>query len=327
MVSFTFWGLIIVLSMVTTVGLVLAYNALLPHLPIPSDSVPKTYWVLLPVAFVLSMATFYILPQPRGMVSWLFDTSPTVTGNPGIPGSPNMDLPSLSGSVPTATPTKTPTRTPTATSSRHNAASDSVQLASPPTATPTPTPSRTPTATPTSSPTPTVTFTPTSPALVCGKSARGEFANVWLSYKNRLGCPIQETPISSSQTVFVEQPFSQGHMFYFESGPVRFVIVKYGIGSSGTWQSFNDNWDGRNDNHCIEAQEIQPRIVRGFNLIWCTHLEIREPLGWPTDVEKDLNLELSQGFENGFLVRDSDGYTNRLVYMFFNDGTYQRVPY
>jgi hypothetical protein len=141
-----------------------------------------------------------------------------------------------------------------------------------------------------------------------------------------LGCPIQDKPLTNNQIIFVEQPFSNGHMFYFESG-VKFVIVKYGTGDSGTWQSFDDQWDGRTENHCLEAQNIQPRIVRGFNLVWCNHSAIREPLGWPLDVEKDLNLELAQGFTNGFIIRDSDGFTNRKVYLFFNDDTYLRVPY
>ncbi|MCB0209256.1 MAG: hypothetical protein KDJ52_07995 [Anaerolineae bacterium] len=127
--------------------------------------------------------------------------------------------------------------------------------------------------------------------------------------------------------VFVEQPFSNGHMFYFESGEVKFVIVKYGLGNAGDWRRFNDTWDGKNDNYCLEAQNIQPRIVRGFNFIWCQNPEIRDPLGWPTDVERDLNLELAQGFEKGFIIRDSDGATNRRVYLFFNDDTYERVPY
>jgi hypothetical protein len=220
------------------------------------------------------------------------------------------------------------TRTPTSTST----------LTSTPTLTPTPTmtplPTNTPTrtSTPTSTPTPSITPTPTATSIptptpfTCDKDPRGEFANVWQSYKHRLGCPIQETPLTNSQIVFVEQPFSDGHMFYFESG-IKLIIVKYGTGTSGTWQSFDDKWDGRNENHCVEAQDIQPKIVRGFNLIWCTHPEIREPLGWPLDVERDLNLELAQGFENGFIIRDSDGYTRGMVYIFFNDGTYERVRY
>jgi len=105
------------------------------------------------------------------------------------------------------------------------------------------------------------------------------------------------------------------------------VIVKYGTGNNGLWQDFDDIWDGQNENHCVEAQDIQPRIVRGFNLIWCTHPEIREPLGWPLDIERDLDLELAQGFENGFIIRDSDGASRRLAYIFFLDGTYIREQY
>lgn len=221
-----------------------------------------------------------------------------------------------STSTATLTPTTTPTPTPSLTST----------LTPTPTNTPTETATPTITPTPSATPTPSITPTPTATTLACSKNAHGEFARVWQAFKNRLGCPIQETPLSNSQITFVEQPFSNGHMFYFESG-VKFVIVKYGIGNKGTWQSFDDTWDGRNDNHCLEAQDIQPKIVRGFNLIWCKYPDIRDPLGWPLDIERDLNLELAQGFENGFIIRDSDGFSKGLVYIFFNNGTYERVPY
>jgi len=221
--------------------------------------------------------------------------------------SPETESPSipLSTGHPTRTPTLGPTRTPI----------------------PTPRPTRTPTPTRRPTRTPTPTPTPAQPQFVCSKSARGEFSGVWQHYGARLGCPIQQNPIPNSEIVLVEQPFSNGHMFYFESGSMKFVIVKYGTGTEGSWRWFDDQWDGRNDNHCFEAQEIEPRIVRGFNLIWCTYPEIRDPLGWPLDIERDLNLELAQGFENGFILRDSDGYTHDLVYVLFHDGTYERVRY
>ncbi len=227
---------------------------------------------------------------------------------------------------PTRTPTITPTNTSTPTNTPKPTLTPTPTNTLTPTDTPIPTNTPTETTTPTVTPTPsaTPTFTPTP--IVCANQAKGEFANIWHKYKNKLGCPIQATPLTNDQVVFVEQPFSNGHMFYFESG-VKFIIVKYGAGDSGNWVSFDDQWDGRNDNHCVEAQDIEPRIVRGFNLIWCTHPEIREPLGWPQDVERDLNLEMAQGFENGFIIRDSDGFTNRKVYLFFHNGTYQRVSY
>lgn len=115
MASFTLLGLVFVLSVATTVGFVWAYNAFLPHLPIPSDSVHKTYWVLLPVAFVLSMVTFYILPQPRSLVYWLLDATPVpsesfaevVTVTP-----PPTDTPGLTVFVTLPPPTNTPIPTP-----------------------------------------------------------------------------------------------------------------------------------------------------------------------------------------------------------------------
>ena len=231
------------------------------------------------------------MPEDTRTPTWTATVDPTVTPSPTRTQAP--------------TPTRTPKRTATA-----SAAVDVIY-----------------TQTPTLTPTPTSTPMPTPIPFTCQQPARGEFAGVWQSYGARLGCPVQTSPLDHTQVTFVEQPFESGHMFFFQSGSMKFVFVQYGAGTSGTWVSFDDAWDGRNDNNCFEAQDIQPRILRGFNYIWCTHPEIREPLGRPVDVERDLDLEMVQGFDKGFIVRDSDGYTRGLVYVFFYKGTWERVPY
>lgn len=240
------------------------------------------------------------------------------TGSLRLVRSNELDPTRTSTATATSTPSPTNTPTPTYTPTPTNTL--------PPQPTQTATNTQTPSSTPTETVTPTITPTNTPTPIVCGKQVQGTFANVWNEYRNQLGCPIQNTPLTKDSIIFIEQPFSNGHMFYFESG-VKFIIVKYGTGNNGNWVQFDDQWDGRNDNYCIESQNIEPRIVRGFNLIWCNHPEIREPLGRPLDIERDLNLEMAQGFEKGFIIRDSDGFTKQLVYLFLHNGTYIRVSY
>ncbi|MCB0209254.1 MAG: hypothetical protein KDJ52_07985 [Anaerolineae bacterium] len=197
-------------------------------------------------------------------------------------------------------------------------------ISTPPhTMTPTESPTPTDTLTPTATPTPTIT---PAPKITCIQFPEGEFAGLWSAYKNRLGCPIQTLPVPNTDTLFVEQPFSFGHLFYFESKDIEFIIAKYGQGDSGPWRLFDD-FDNFPDSYsCPEPQDIQPKIVNGFKHIWCVYPEIRDLLGWPLDIERDLDIELTQGFDNGFIVRDSDGFTNGMVYLFFYDDTYERVP-
>lgn len=245
---------------------------------------------------------------------------------------------------PTLTSTHIPTlRQPSSTSTP---ATTSQQI----TFTPIPvTPTRTPTRRrPTRTPTlPPPTDTPVSvpPPLACGVTmARdGTFYNLWNRYSSGLGCPHQSRQLGADSIDFVEQSFDKGHMFFFSSGPVNFVIVKYGVvGSgetgSGTWQSFDSGpWSGKDENFCFEGQGLPYPIYDSFNQAWCADPNVRSGLGNPKSVDSRVwaretgadNSQhvLAQGFDNGFILRDSDGASHGLAYIFFQNGNYVRERY
>lgn len=132
-------------------------------------------------------------------------------------------------------------------------------------------------------------------------------------------------------------------MFFFSSGPVNFVIVKYGTikggtPGSGNWQSFSSEpWSGKDENFCNEGNGLDPPIYDNFNKVWCFEPGVRDSIGYPKDIDSRLRARLygadnsqhvlAQGFDNGFILRDSDGVNNRLAYVFFNNGKYVRDYY
>ncbi len=132
-------------------------------------------------------------------------------------------------------------------------------------------------------------------------------------------------------------------MFLFNSGEVSFVIVKNGTPNSGeigkgSWQSFDSEpWTGKEENFCFEGTALDPPIYDNFNKIWCAEPEVRTNLGFPVDFDSrtlakltgsnNAQTVLAQAFDNGFIIRDSDGFTKNLAYIFFSDGSYERLAY
>ncbi len=158
--------------------------------------------------------------------------------------------------------------------------------------------------------------------ITCSNEPRGIFKNIWARYKDRLGCPHQTEPIGG---FWAEQPFQNGHMFWSKDAQLYLVTIGE---SSGTWQLFpedNSIWnEGMPQLSCnvqVPSGLVQP--VRGFGGIWCTHSDIREPIGWGTDVERGFEngIDFIQGFEDGVIFRDSDGHTRGLAYVMFWDDT------
>jgi hypothetical protein len=191
---------------------------------------------------------------------------------------------------------------------------------------PTRTPTRTPTPTRTRQPTPTNTpVPPPPPSPACGEQPRGEFRNVWRSYQNRLDCPHQSEPLSGS---FSEQVFEGGHMFAFVDHKV--IIVTFEI--EGTWKLYEDKWQaGDAQESCtVSVPEGRHQPFFGFGRIWCNEPGVRDKLGWALDREYGFRppIDLIQGFNGGVIFRDSDGYTNRRVYVLFNDNSsFVRIAY
>jgi serine/threonine-protein kinase len=197
----------------------------------------------------------------------------------------------------------------------------------------TPSPSPTPASTPTPSPSPTLTSTPTplppTPTISCPITATGTFANLWIKYKDKLGCPIRQSPLAGW---YAEQPFEGGHMFWSKEADLYLVTIG---GNSGSWQVYSEDespWkEGMPRLSCSAtppAGKTQP--VRGFGGLWCRHESIRQQLGWGTDIERgfDNGIDLIQGFKGGLIFRDSDGRTRGLAYILFYDGmVFVREPY
>lgn len=203
----------------------------------------------------------------------------------------------------------------------------------------------------TSTPTPLSVSPPNTPTptslsianLTCDQKVEGKFSNLWNKYKRELGCPYQVRELGADSIYFIEQWFQGGHMFFFDSPPVHFVITKYGTvengqSGTGTWQSFaSDPWSGKDENFCNEGIGLEFPIYDNFNRVWCSEPGVREKLVSPKDIDSRLRARLygsdnsqyvlAQGFDNGFILRDSDGVSNGLAYVFLNSGTYIRDYY
>ena len=68
--------------------------------------------------------------------------------------------------------------------------------------------------------------------------------------------------------------------------------------------------------------------------MWCNYPEVRAGLKWGLEGARDIERESPghsiyrlQQFEHGFIFRDSDGWTNHLAYVFFDDGSVVRESY
>jgi hypothetical protein len=164
---------------------------------------------------------------------------------------------------------------------------------------------------------------------VCASEPQGEFYNLWVRNKNRLGCPHQTTPIGG---FFAEQPFENGHMFWSKVGNFYLVIIG---DDSGTWHFFpgdDSPWqEGMPEKSCdIPTKPGYIHPIRGFGGLWCVHDDIRAQIGWGLSKERGFEdgIDLIQGFDGGIIFRDSDGLTRGLAYVLFNDqGTYTREPF
>jgi hypothetical protein len=169
-----------------------------------------------------------------------------------------------------------------------------------PTLPPSKTPSQTPTftATPTTSPTPTATVTatatlplfPTSVIIPVTAPVANPLPQVcdstW-SYLYALvnpppsGCP-RSAPLASQG---VYQAFQNGHMVWIGSMDVIYVL--YSDQMQPRWLYMRDDFDegmAEDDPAYAESpyeRTWQPR--RGFGLLWRTHQEIRDRIGWAID--------------------------------------------
>jgi hypothetical protein len=226
----------------------------------------------------------------------------------------------------------TPTHTPT----------EVVDVAAEP---PTPTHIRIPTRAPTPSRTPTATNTP-EPKLICDFEAQGEFRGLWLTYRNRLGCPHQAYP---RDELFEEMTFENGLMIAYHSGNPNDMVLVVAISPncpsdqpcSGKFWTYEIGppWkEGDIVDFCPEISLPPGRIkpLKGYGKLWCENPAVRQTLGWGTGEAHGVSpFPRIQGFGNfpniGLILRDSDGASVRgeptLAYVLFTDGTFVREVY
>lgn len=197
---------------------------------------------------------------------------------------------------------------------------------------PTLTPSPTFTATEVISPTPTGTPSPTSAPNVVKTPCippSGVFAGLWQQHSRRLGCPLQSRPATITDA---EQVFQNGHMFWWKHLDIHLVVYSQGA-RAGTYAMYANEWvegDARASCSVTVPQGFyQP--VMGFGRVWCKLGADTAAIGWALAPEAGFEAgyadPLVQAFEGGYIFRDSDGFMNRLAYVFFKDGTFVRQSY
>jgi len=192
--------------------------------------------------------------------------------------------------------------------------------------TPTPTDSPAPTVTPSPTNTPTVTKAP--PETPCTPPG-GAFANLWQLYFGRLGCPLQSRPATITDA---EQVFQNGHMFWWKHLDLHLVVYSQGA-KAGTYALYANEWvAGEAQASCtVVVPQGFHQPIRGFGRVWCKLGAGKAAIGWALAPEVSFEAgnadPLVQAFEGGYIFRDSDGFMNRLAYVFFKDGTYVRQSY
>lgn len=226
----------------------------------------------------------------------------------------------------------TSTHTPTQTPSRKTPTPTSTKTATK--APPSPTKTRRPTATRTPRPTATPKPQQASFASTCEKTAKGEFANLWRTYQQQLGCPRHSEPVYGQ---YAEMPFERGHLFWIGNidifGDTRQIIAVFGgqnEGDTGTWSVHPDTWNGQG----ICGVPAPPAGFylpdRGIAKVWC-EIDGLNRLGYataPQEFAPNRGVDAMQNFEKGVVFRDSDGHSRGLVYMLLWDSmTYRRVRY
>jgi hypothetical protein len=253
------------------------------------------------------------------------EIEPTAATMTTEPLQPTTEL--VASSTPTAADTPVPVAT---TQAPPTIEISDTSTPLPPTATPKP-PTKTPkppTKTP-KPPTRTPTPTPTTPPP-CAFDAEGEFAGLWHTFEDRLGCPLSQHPHLTNDA---EQAFQRGHMFWRQDNDYAYVVYEQG-GLAGTQQSFTDKWSEGDPNLSCAASPppglFQPE--RGFGKVWCDLGAESAAIGWGLGKEAPFGPAngdpLVQDFEHGMIFRDSDGTTHHQAYVFFwDDGAFVRQSY
>jgi hypothetical protein len=183
------------------------------------------------------------------------------------------------------------------------------------------TPTPTATATPTPSGTPTSTPIPTTrPA--CDREPEGEFAALWQTYRQELGCPLTGSPVPVQDA---EQTFDYGRMLWRADKLTIYVVYDKGS-MDGIYWMYPDTWQEGDPVYSCAATPPASRVQpwRGFGKVWCAlGGGSSAVIGWGLALEQGFvpgnGDPLVQDFQAGTIFRDSAGTANRQVYIFFAD--------
>ena len=98
---------------------------------------------------------------------------------------------------------------------------------------------------------------------------------------------VEAAPTNTVRQIYVaEQPFERGRMFWLEPTGQIWVMIETEPGF-GLWQVYEDLFkEGDIEfDPTMATPEGLLQPVRGFGLIWRSNEEVREGLGWGTDIE------------------------------------------
>ena len=121
-------------------------------------------------------------------------------------------------------------------------------------------------------------------------------------------------------------------MFWRQDNDYAYVVYEQG-GLTGSFERFGGMWsEGDPDYSCSASPPpglVQP--VRGFGAVWCFLGAASSPTGWGVGEEAGFGPgygdPLVQDFQQGMILRDSDGGNTGQAYVFFADKTFVRVGY
>jgi hypothetical protein len=263
--------------------------------------VPVWGWVLVVIVVVFGVAVALRGPAVSVLVSALPSATPTLTVAPSPQPATPSDMPVMVKPSDTPVPVKpsdTPTPKPSDTPVTVKPPDTSVPVKS--SDTPRPKPSDTRTQTKAVSPTP--VSCPPLPAPT------GQFADLWQSMPDKLGCATGDAYMTDAAT----QDFINGQMLW------RKVPAKiYVLYNDSTWSSYLDTWVEGQGNPDTCPAGVPQTPSRGFGKVWCNlTLEMRNKLGGAEHSENNLGKVTVQDFAEGLILRTASGE----IYVLYKGG-------
>jgi len=127
------------------------------------------------------------------------------------------------------------------------------------------------------------------------------FADLWADRVAQLGCPV-----ASHRLPMGEQSFEGGWMFWRSD-----TSEIYTLPLAQSYARFEDTWDESRPAYAcpdLAPSQTPPTPQRGFGVIWCSNLPVREFLGNATSPEHLYEATL-QEFDSGLMFGTDQGVT------------------